>query len=465
MTERARAWFCIIGALLIIPTVIFMQQYARYMTGETTAVVPRSVETDETAYDPGIAEVTIESKVLVKLLAEDGPGWCDPEVLVDLDAIALSRTDRVRAAIVAGHLVGPDAAMERLDVLSEEAQRGGSLLSDIEWLRVSYQESPDAIPSDARDALVDRHGWFGQLALAQGLSDDDPYRSDLISGGAGIFGFLLIWMGFDVLTGLGGLVALVVLVIMLVTGRITAVSRVTPGSMVLLETFGFYCAAMLLSVSATFVAALVSSTTASAGAFAVGEVMMWVGAASLFWPLFQFVGERWSWGQYREDIGLHAGAGIFREVGTGVLVWLAELPLLFIFALIITVLSDDGGLESGGEYPIFQFPFGNSWLVALIGVVGACVVAPVFEEIAFRGVLWRLIRSRLGAIGTIATTAVVFGAIHPYDWTGIVSVTVGGVIFGWLREWRGSLIAPMVSHFLHNASLTVFPLVFLLVLG
>jgi len=29
------------------------------------------------------------------------------------------------------------------------------------------------------------------------------------------------------------------------------------------------------------------------------------------------------------------------------------------------------------------------------------------------------------------------------------------LIFGLLREWRGSLIAPMVAHFLHNTTLNV----------
>jgi membrane protease YdiL (CAAX protease family) len=31
---------------------------------------------------------------------------------------------------------------------------------------------------------------------------------------------------------------------------------------------------------------------------------------------------------------------------------------------------------------------------------------------------------------------------------------MGGLVYGYLREWRGSIIASMVAHFLHNATIT-----------
>ena len=77
--------------------------------------------------------------------------------------------------------------------------------------------------------------------------------------------------------------------------------------------------------------------------------------------------------------------------------------------------------------------------------------------------LWRLLRSRLGAAGTIVVTALVFGIIHPYGWQGIVQVSLGGVVFGLCREWRGSLIAPMTVHCLHNTTITLIPLLFYVV--
>jgi membrane protease YdiL (CAAX protease family) len=35
-----------------------------------------------------------------------------------------------------------------------------------------------------------------------------------------------------------------------------------------------------------------------------------------------------------------------------------------------------------------------------------------------------------------------------------------GFGFAMMREWRGSLIAPMVAHFLHNATIMTFAILF-----
>lgn len=40
--------------------------------------------------------------------------------------------------------------------------------------------------------------------------------------------------------------------------------------------------------------------------------------------------------------------------------------------------------------------------------------------------------------------------IHPYSPLGMLQVAFGGLLFGMLREWRGSLIAPMVAHAINN---------------
>lgn len=39
------------------------------------------------------------------------------------------------------------------------------------------------------------------------------------------------------------------------------------------------------------------------------------------------------------------------------------------------------------------------------------------------------------------------------------SVAVGGVVFGLLREWRGSLVAPITAHCPHNAFISIVQIV------
>ena len=81
------------------------------------------------------------------------------------------------------------------------------------------------------------------------------------------------------------------------------------------------------------------------------------------------------------------------------------------------------------------------------------VIAPIAEEIAFRGFLWRgLIHSRLGLHGTVAVTTVIFALLHAfqYGWFELLLVGGLGAILGYSRHLSRSLLVPMLIHFLNN---------------
>jgi membrane protease YdiL (CAAX protease family) len=76
------------------------------------------------------------------------------------------------------------------------------------------------------------------------------------------------------------------------------------------------------------------------------------------------------------------------------------------------------------------------------------VVAPIFEEIFFRGFLFQGIRySRLGPIGAIGITSVVWAVIHlQYDIYGMATVFALGLLFGIARLKTDSIHLLMVMH-------------------
>jgi membrane protease YdiL (CAAX protease family) len=81
------------------------------------------------------------------------------------------------------------------------------------------------------------------------------------------------------------------------------------------------------------------------------------------------------------------------------------------------------------------------------------VVAPIAEEILFRGFLYRgLINTRLGIVGTTLLNSAMFAALHTqYDAFDIGSIFLVGVLAS-LARWRtGSLLAPIAVHMLINA--------------
>ena len=76
------------------------------------------------------------------------------------------------------------------------------------------------------------------------------------------------------------------------------------------------------------------------------------------------------------------------------------------------------------------------------------VGAPIFEEIFFRGFLFQGIRySRLGPVGAIGITSVVWAVIHlQYDIYGMATVFALGLLFGIARLKTDSIHLLMVMH-------------------
>ena len=98
-------------------------------------------------------------------------------------------------------------------------------------------------------------------------------------------------------------------------------------------------------------------------------------------------------------------------------------------------------------------------MTILLVYLVACVGAPITEEIMFRGVLYRYLRelSRtwtliLSLVFSMVISSVLFAAIHPQGLTFIPVLGALAVAFCIGREWRGSLVAPMIAHGVNNGA-------------
>jgi membrane protease YdiL (CAAX protease family) len=86
--------------------------------------------------------------------------------------------------------------------------------------------------------------------------------------------------------------------------------------------------------------------------------------------------------------------------------------------------------------------------------VAIVIVAPICEEIAFRGFLFRgLADSFVGVAGAIVLTATGWALMHvQYDWFVISQIFLLGVMFGWLRWATGSTLLTIILHMIANFS-------------
>lgn len=92
---------------------------------------------------------------------------------------------------------------------------------------------------------------------------------------------------------------------------------------------------------------------------------------------------------------------------------------------------------------------GGSWGWALL-VLMTVVIAPVVEELFYRGLVQRTLRRRLTAPAAVAITAVVFAALHfqPLQFPGLFAF---GVLAGALAVRSGRLGPAMAAHLGFNA--------------
>ena len=129
----------------------------------------------------------------------------------------------------------------------------------------------------------------------------------------------------------------------------------------------------------------------------------------------------------------------------------------FVLASALQALVTAGG----GEIPDIQQSFRdfaadpNS---APVFVFGAVLLAPIGEELMWRGMLFQSLRSRLGTWPGVGLSAVAFGLIHldPTATTGanllvFVLIFPLGMLFAWMFHREGSIVVPISAHCTFNA--------------
>lgn len=406
-----------------------------------------------------------------------------------------SIAQRLRFAVVAGDLGGPAAALGVLDELEQRVNDHNAeaasdpRLTPVEWtadeaaalrlLRTLYDARTGGAPGNdllsADDvALLKRElEWFAGLALNP-PGGDEAARKAVMAPATRLLVILTVMVVAGLCVGGLGFIGLIVLFILAATGTVRmGIEPARAPAGVYAETFAVW----LLVFFGLQVVVESAPIPPDSGLFA-GAVVFFISLLALAWPVVRGV----SWADARRDIGLTLGRGGMLEPLYGVAAYAMMLPFLAVGVLVTLLLmflagavmgaAPDTGLgpfsPSGGPAHPLLGAAGTQWWTVIQMYLVASVAAPVVEEIMFRGVLYRNLRSGLGAMGpamaAVAGTclnALIFAAIHPQGWVAIPAL--GGIAVGMTvaREWRDSLIAPMLVHAISNGVVTTVMLVVL----
>lgn len=153
-----------------------------------------------------------------------------------------------------------------------------------------------------------------------------------------------------------------------------------------------------------------------------------------------------------EDLGMR-GAGRDDLLKYGFLGGLLLALLMIGFGLLLSYFQPQYQPQLFEEVLRAAPDYRGIMLLLFLGVV----VAPVSEEIFYRGMVYPVFRKHLGTLGGAVAAGIVFGLVHLDLWRAI-PLAIGGTVLCLIYEKTGSIWVSAVSHGIWNAVMSAMVL-------
>lgn len=128
---------------------------------------------------------------------------------------------------------------------------------------------------------------------------------------------------------------------------------------------------------------------------------------------------------------------------------LAATPVLILFNLGWLFVLKKFGLPDEPQDLLAIFTHARSPLVVAALLAVACGLAPLYEELLFRGGLYRFCRQRLGRNWALVISGLLFGAMHQ-NLASFLPLSIFGGVLALAYEATGSIRVAVVAHGLFN---------------
>lgn len=329
------------------------------------------------------------------------------------------------------------------------------------WLEIYVEKSPLSPREVAAYASRIRKldlGWYESLALADlyargGLSKEARAEHEkAVNDAVRTVVMLVALLAVVGILGFIGISVIALYIIAGVAGKLPVEEPIPPEYRQavagwFLEAFVFYLAVVigtqvLAGVALASKALIGGSLSPETIVFATAGVYTIGGAIAVIYLAYRLRAAGFSW----KTVGLTSKNPLL-DVGWGILGYAAALPMLLIASLLSQVIARYIPTPSNPIIPIFLQS--NTLFERLILLALTIVVAPFFEELFFRGVLFHSFQAKWGVRLGLVISAVVFAAVHPLP-LGFLPIFVLGYVLATLLYRRGSLLPCMVMHGLNN---------------
>ena len=138
-----------------------------------------------------------------------------------------------------------------------------------------------------------------------------------------------------------------------------------------------------------------------------------------------------------------------RSVLLGISLLVSALPMVFVVDIVASnLLKINSPTDSQEIIQIFE---GSSSAAQRIPIILlAVVIAPVAEELTFRGYIYPVIKRYFGAVPALLFSGILFALIH-LNLASFFPLLVLALVFSVAYELSGSLLVPMTMHATFNA--------------
>jgi membrane protease YdiL (CAAX protease family) len=128
--------------------------------------------------------------------------------------------------------------------------------------------------------------------------------------------------------------------------------------------------------------------------------------------------------------------------------WSAAIGASFVFLslLIVHVMSIMFPVQYVNFIEMMDVFVDAPFIVIILAVV---IVAPLFEEIMFRGIVFDSLSKRMNVYISIVIAGLFFGIYHMNIFQGTYATLIG-IVMGFSLVWTKSIWAPMIIHFVNN---------------
>ncbi|NCC53177.1 MAG: CPBP family intramembrane metalloprotease [Spartobacteria bacterium] len=169
----------------------------------------------------------------------------------------------------------------------------------------------------------------------------------------------------------------------------------------------------------------------------------WAGLALVFASLYR---RHISWTQ---AFGVRATQAM-KDIGKGVLYYLAAMPFLIVAGLLWTILLGFFDVENGVQDIMMMVTDTYPPAIRVYLLIMAVALAPFYEEILFRGIALPYLAAKIKTGPALLVVSALFALIH-FHLPSAVPLFIIAMAFGLAYLRTGSLLVPITMHMIFNS--------------